>query len=85
MKYYIKDLLKTILIGLVLILIYFNYSCSVNYCNVNNIPLNYVLVVSGVNIVLAMTLTLCIFESLGIYYLGILLKRIPFIDSLCNH
>ena len=67
------------------IIIYFNYNFSISYCNANDIPLDYVLTVSGANIVFAMTLTLSIFESIGIYYLGKLSKRIPFIASLCNY
>lgn len=88
MKYNLKDLLKTtlIILGLVIMFIFicFNYNLSISYCNANNIPLDYVLVVSGANIVFAMTLTLLIFESVGMYYLVKLLKKIPFVDSLCN-
>ncbi len=88
MKYNLNDLLKTtlIILGLVImfILIYFNYNLSISYCNANDIPLDYVLTVSGANIVFAMTLALSVFESIGIYYLGKLSKRIPFIASLYN-
>lgn len=89
MKYNLNDLLKTtlIILGLVImfILIYFNYNLSISYCNANDIPLDYVLTISGANIVFAMTLTLSVFESIGIYYLGKLSKRIPFIASLYNY
>lgn len=89
MKYNLNDLLKTtlIILGLVImfIFIYFNYNFSISYCNANDIPLDYVLTVSGANIVFAMTLTLSVFESIGIYYLGKLSKKIPFIASLCNY
>ena len=88
MKYNFNDLLKTtlIILGLVImfILIFFNYNLSISYCNANDIPLDYVLTVSGANIVFAMTLALSVFESIGIYYLGKLSKRIPFIASLYN-
>lgn len=87
MKYNLNDLFKAtlIILGLVIIFIYFNYNLSISYFNANDIPLDYVLTVSGANIVFAMTLTLSVFESIGIYYLGKLLKRIPFITSLCNY
>lgn len=89
MKYNLNDLLKTtlIILGLVIMSIFicFNYNLSIIYCNANDIPLDYVLTVSGANIVFAMTLTLSVFESIGIYYLCRLSKRIPFIASLCNY
>ena len=79
MKYNLNDLLKTtlIILGLVImsIFIYFNYNLSIIYCNANDIPLDYVLTVSGANIVFAMTLTLSVFESIGIYYLCRLSSR----------
>ena len=68
----------------ILFLLKFNYTVSISYCNANDIPLDYVLTVSGANIVFAMTLALSVFESIGIYYLGKLSKRIPFIASLYN-
>lgn len=89
MKYNFNNLLKVFLIilGLVIIFIftYFNHNLSISYCNANDIPLDYVLTVSGVNIVFAMTLTLFVFGSIGIYYLGRLSKRISIIASLCNY
>ena len=85
MKYNLNDLLKTtlIILGLVIMSIFIYF--SIIYCNANDIPLDYVLTVSGANIVFAMTLTLSVFESIGIYYLCRLSKRIPFIASLCNY
>lgn len=84
-----KDLLKTILsiLGLILMFIFINlnYDFSVYYCNVRDIPLDYTLIVSGVLFVCALTMVITVFQIIGIYSLCKLLIKIPFINSLCNY
>ena len=92
MKYSLGDYIKTIVISLlvfsllliVFMILKFDYNLGVNYCNKNNIPLDFVLPVSGVPFIFGMTFTLLVFESIGVYYLGKILKRIPFIKLICK-
>lgn len=92
MKYSLGDYIKTIVISLlvfsllliVFMILKFDYNLGVNYCNKNNIPLDFVLPVSGVPFIFGMTFTLLVFESIGVYYLGKILKRIQFIKLICK-
>ncbi len=92
MKYSLGDYIKTIAISLlvfsllliVFMILKFDYNLGVSYCNKNNIPLYFLLPVSGVPFIFGMTFTLFVFESIGVYYLGKILKRIPFIKLICK-
>lgn len=83
---YIKTIVVSLFIFSLLLIIFmvlkFDYNLGVSYCNKNNIPLDIVLPVSGVPFIFGITFTLLVFESVGIYYLGKILKRIPFIKSI---
>lgn len=65
-----------------LIVLKFNYDLGVMYCNANEIPLDFILPVSGVNFVVGVTITLFVFELIGLYYLCKLLKKIPFFNRI---
>lgn len=52
------------------------------YCNANEIPLDFILPVSGVSFVVGMTITLFVFELIGLYYLCKLLKKVPFFNKI---
>lgn len=92
MRYSLNDYIKTIVISLLifslLLIIFmvlkFNYNLGKSYCNKNNIPLDFVLPVSGVPFTFGMTFALFVFESTGIYYLEKSLKRILFKKSIYN-
>lgn len=85
---YIKTIVTSLPIFSLLLIIFmvlrFDYNLGVSYCNKNDIPLDFVLPVSGVPFIFGMTFKLFVFESVGIYYLGKLLKRILFIKSIYN-
>lgn len=65
-----------------LIVLKFNYDLGVMYCNANEIPLDFILPVSGVSFVVGMTITLFVFELIGLYYLCKLLKKVPFFNKI---
>ena len=83
MKYNLKNYLKIILISLFVFLLLiltiltlkFNYNLGVKYCVKNDIPLDFILPVSGVPFVLGITFTLFVFESAIIYYFVRILKN----------
>lgn len=93
MRYSLGDYIKTIVIILlifslsliILMVLKFNYNLGISYCNKNNIPSDFVLPVSGVPFIFGMTFTLLIFESIGVYCLGKILKRISFIKLICKY
>lgn len=65
--------------AITLVVLKFNYDLGVMYCNANEIPLDFILPVSGVSFVVGMTITLFVFELIGLYYLCKLLKKVPFL------
>ncbi len=93
MRYSLGDYIKTIVISLLIfslsliifMILQFNYNLGISYCNKNDIPSNFVLPVSGVPFIFGMTFILLFFESIGVYYLGKILKRIPFIKLICKY
>lgn len=68
--------------AITLIVLKFNYDLGVMYCNANEIPLDFILPVSGVSFVVGMTITLFVFELIGLYYLCKLLKKVPFFNKI---
>lgn len=68
--------------SITLIVLKFNYDLGVMYCNANEIPLDFILPVSGVSFVVGITITLFVFELIGLYYLCKLLKKIPFFNRI---
>ncbi len=93
MRYSFGDYIKTIVISLlifslsliILMVLKFNYNLGISYCNKNDIPSDFVLLASRVHFIFGMTFILLIFESIGVYYLGKILKRIPFIKLICKY
>jgi len=82
MKYNLDNCLETIMIAisiffasfLAFIILKFDYSLGVSYCNENNIPLDFVLPTSGINFVFGITMLLFTIECIGVFCLIKLLR-----------
>lgn len=70
---------------LTFIILKFNYSLGVSYCNVNNIPLDYILPTSGINFAFGITMLLFIIECSGVFCLVKLLRKISLIDPFDSY